>query len=100
MANEHKVETKASVDSKVVETKKVAAVVPAGKKMWNDMKDLDIDVFAIVKKVSDYFEYAPIDNNKCYLTCKASAALPALETTLGKGYQVNVVEKYILVEKV
>lgn len=72
----------------------------ASKKIWTDMKDKDINVFAMPAKVSDYFNFIEIDEVKCYLTCKASAALPALEATLGEGFKCSTVDKYVVVEKV
>ena len=70
-----------------------------GQELWDTIKNKNIDVYAIVKKVSDYCEFIAIDPNKCYLTTKASAVLPALEAALGDEYICSTVEKYILVEK-
>lgn len=72
----------------------------SGKKLWEEIKNRDINVFAMTSKVADYCEYIDIDESKCYLTCKASAALPALETALGEGFRCSLVEKYVLVERV
>jgi hypothetical protein len=74
--------------------------VMTSKKVWDEIKDKDIDVFAMTAKVSDFCEYMDIDPNKCYIKCKATATLPALETALGAGFQCTAVEKYILVEKI
>lgn len=71
----------------------------SGKKVWDEIKDKTMDVFAMTSTVANYCEYVDIDPAKCYVTCKASAALPALETALGVKYQVSVVDKYVLVEK-
>lgn len=71
----------------------------SGKKVWDEIKDKSIDVFAMTSKVSDYCEYVDIDPVKCYVKCKASAALPALEAALGVGYQCTLVEKWVVVEK-
>lgn len=71
----------------------------SGKKIWEEIKDKNIDVFAMTSKVEQYWEYVDIDPAKCYIVCKASAALPALETALGENFSVSQVEKYVLVEK-
>jgi len=68
-------------------------------KIWNSIKNKDIDVFSITGSVvSNYCTPVLIDPSKCYLTYKASAVLPALETAL-KDYNVSQVEKFIVVEK-
>jgi hypothetical protein len=71
----------------------------SGKKVWDEIKDKNIDVFAMTSKISEFCEYVDIDPVKCYLKCKASAALPALETALGPKYQCTLVEKWVVVEK-
>lgn len=68
--------------------------------IWEDIKDKDIDVFAFKSKVHKFCEYMDIDEKKCYVVCKASAALPALEVTLGNEYTCTLVEKYVVIEKV
>lgn len=71
-----------------------------GQQIWNEIKDKDIDLFAMVTKVKQYCNFIDIDADKCYLMCKTGAALPALETALGDAYICTRVEKYVLVEKV
>lgn len=71
----------------------------SGKQIWEEIKDKDIDVFAMTGKISQYCEFIEIDPAKCYLVCKASAALPALETALGEKFTCTLTEKYVLVEK-
>jgi hypothetical protein len=71
----------------------------SGKDIWSEIKNKEMNVFAMAVKVSDYCEYVDIDPSKCFLVCKASAALPALETALGDNYSCTLVEKYVLVEK-
>lgn len=70
-------------------------------KIWEEIKDKSINVFSMDQRVNQYFEFLDIDPIKCYLRCKASAALPALETTLGKKFACTLTDKqYILVEEV
>lgn len=71
--------------------------------VWGKIKDKEIDVFAIAgQKVSDFFNPVNISPDKCYLEKKttASAALPALESVLGTGFQVDQVDRFIVVELV
>jgi hypothetical protein len=70
-----------------------------GKQIWEEIKVKDIDVFAMTSKVEQYCEFVDIDPTKCYLTCKATAALPALETALGEKFTCTMVDKYVVVEK-
>lgn len=70
-----------------------------GKKIWDEIKDKPLDVFAMTSTVSNFCEYVDIDPTKCYIKCKATATLPALETALGVGFQCTMVEKYVLIEK-
>ncbi len=68
-------------------------------KIWNYLKNKDIDLFAIKKKVSDYCEMVEIDPNKCHLVSKASAVYPVLEDNFGHIYNFSKIDKYIVVEK-
>lgn len=69
-------------------------------KYWDSIKDLPIDVFAMQKKVSDYFKFQPFDPEKCYLISSASAALPALEQVVNGKFECNLVEKYVVLTPV
>jgi hypothetical protein len=71
----------------------------SGKQLWDEIKEKNMDVFAMATKVADYCEFVDIDPAKCYLICKATAALPALETALGSKFTCSLIEKYVLVEK-
>lgn len=68
--------------------------------IWEEIKEKEINMFALSSKVSDYCEYKPIDTIKCFLVCKATAVLPALEIALGNKYTCSLVDKYVVVEKV
>lgn len=83
----------------MVNVKTVKTKVLGGQEIWDQIKNKEMNVFAMVCKVSDYCTFIDIDPTKCYLICKATAALPALETAVGNGFTCNLVEKYILVEK-
>lgn len=67
--------------------------------IWNTIKDKEINMFAIPGKVSDYCNFMAVDPNKCYLTYKATAVLPAMEELLAGKYDVSSVDKYLLVSK-
>lgn len=71
----------------------------SGKQIWEEIKEKQIDVFAMTGKVSQYCEFVDIDPSKCYVVCKATAALPALETALADKFTVSMVDKYVVIEK-
>lgn len=67
--------------------------------VWTEIKDAKIDVFAQVGTLEKYADFMDIDPDKCYIKCKASAALPAMETALGAKFSFTLVKNYVLVEK-
>lgn len=71
-------------------------------KIWNEIKDRPIDVFSLPNQVvSDYFHLAFVEPSKLYLTMtRASAAIPALEVSVGKSFMVELVNKYVVVSRV
>lgn len=70
-------------------------------KIWDEIKDKTIDVFAIPnQKVNMYVRPVVVEPSKLYLVMtRASAALPALETAIGNGYAVELVNKYVVVSR-
>jgi hypothetical protein len=50
--------------------------------------------------VSNYFKPISADPSKLYLTYTVSSALPALETTLGSAFKVELADKYVIISKV
>lgn len=73
----------------------------SSQQLWNEIKEKSINVFAMESTVEKYFKRLDIDDKKCYLECKASAALPALETALGEKFSVSLAENnYVLVQEV
>ena len=72
-------------------------------KIWQEIKDLTIDVFGLGgQTIKDYVVGAPavIEPTKCYLVLKVPAALPALETAVGKKFVVAASNKFISVARV
>jgi hypothetical protein len=70
--------------------------------IWNEIKNKGIDVFGIPNQtVSFYCVPAVVEPSKCYLTVKAGAVLPALETALGSKFAFELVMngKYIVVSR-
>ena len=68
--------------------------------MWDGIKNMEISMFGLpMQKVSEVFERVNVEPSKVYLTTKVSSALPALESVLGNGYDLEVAYKYIVVSK-
>lgn len=66
--------------------------------IWAAIKNIKIDMFALPDQlVSKYCRPVKIDPSKLFLTCSATAVLPALETALKGVYNVERVDKYICV---
>lgn len=82
--------------SKKVETEKTEA-----DKIWDEIKDKKIDMFALPDQiVSQYCDPAIVEPSKLYLRTTASSTLPSLEAAIGKNYAVELVDKYVVVSRV
>lgn len=84
--------------------KKQVEEVSEGEKIWSEIKDKTIDIFALPNQVvSDHVKVAPAffkaDPGKLYVTLKASAALPALEESVKKNFTVSQVDKWVTVSR-
>lgn len=65
--------------------------------IWNDIKDRDIEMFALPgQKVFQYCKPIKLEPSKLYVEISASAVLPALETAVGSKYSVNYFDKTIV----
>lgn len=78
--------------------------VSEGEKIWNEVKERTIDIFALPnQKVSDHSAVAEAffvaDPAKLYLTLRSSAALPAIEEALKKHFTVSQVDKWITISR-
>lgn len=85
---EKKIE-KVEASEKVIEKKvavKAAEKAPektAAEKIWEEIRDLPIDMFALPNQVvNQYCKVVSIEPSKCFVVITASAALPALEAAL------------------
>ena len=72
-----------------------AQTVP--EKIWADIKDKPIEMFALPGQTPAKF-CTPImvEPTKLYLTSTVSSVLPALETAFSKTYDVELVDRYIV----
>lgn len=73
-------------------------VLSMADKIWNEIKDLKIDMFAIPnQKVSDYCKPVTIDPSKLFVTVKASSVLPSLESILSPKYSIERQDKFLII---
>jgi hypothetical protein len=69
-------------------------------KIWNEIKDRNIEMFALPdQKVSDHCTPINIEPSKLYLRTRSSSVLPSLETSCGKSFVVELVDKYVTVTR-
>jgi len=69
--------------------------------IWNEIKDKDLEMFALPEqKIHQHAAPTVVEPSKLYLLTKASAALPAIETAVGKKYNVERVDRYVVVSRV
>lgn len=68
-------------------------------KIWEEIKNIPLDLFGIKgRPVNEVCSPVLIEPTKCYLTIKVGAVLPALEEAIGKKYEVNLVNKFVVVD--
>lgn len=67
-------------------------------KIWQAIRELSIEMFALPNQiVSNYCKPVDVEPSKLYLIANAAALLPALELVLKGKYNVELVDKYIVV---
>lgn len=75
--------------------------------IWNEIKDLPIDVYAVdFQVVSDHVKKVDFPGKQLYIKLATSGVLPALETTLnnmrltqGRRYEVELGDGFVLVKR-
>lgn len=84
----------------VVAPASVAPVKSDADKIWDEIKNLKLEMFALDNQfVHLYYKQVLIDPSKLHLTAltKATSALPALETAVSPKYQTEQVDRFIAV---
>ena len=79
---------------------KTSAELTEADKIWNEVKDKQIEMFALPDQVvSMYVKPVTIDPSKLFLLSSASSVLPALELVLEKKFTVEKVDRFIVVTR-
>lgn len=69
--------------------------------IWDSIKDLSIEMFALPNQfVHMHCRPLFLDPSKLHLVINSSAVLPSLEVAVGKGFSVELADKYVVVSKV
>jgi hypothetical protein len=97
--SENKVnEKQTAVKSKTVED--LIANSEAGD-IWKEIKDKPIEMFALPdQKIFQHASPAYVEPSKLYLVTRATSVLPAIELAVGKKFNVELVDRYVVVSRV
>ena len=94
---EKKVDTAAEKPAEKPVEKK-AVVKTAADKMWDEIKDLKIEMFALPdQRVHHYCKPVTIDPSKLFLIASAGSVLPSLEAAIAPKYVVEKQDRFIIV---
>ena len=93
-------DSKEEVKSEVVKAEKPVKVKTESNKIWDEIKDLKVSMFALpAKPVSSYCSQIEIDEKKLFLKFKVPSFLPLLEEVLAGSFEVDLMDKYIVVTR-
>lgn len=68
-------------------------------KIWSEIKDRKIEIFALPNQVvSNYYTQKNVEPTKCYLLAKAGSALPALEAVANE-FKIELVDKFTVISR-
>jgi len=69
--------------------------------IWESIKDLDLDLFALPgQKIAQFCSPVEVEPSKLYLKIKVSSVLPALEMALSKKFAVERTERFVVVSRI
>lgn len=82
--------------SKAEEEKKVTEA----EKIWNEISNLPLEMFSLPDQtVRKYCTPVSIEPSKLYITASVQAVVPALETAIGKKFDIEMATKYIIISR-
>jgi hypothetical protein len=77
---------------------KKAVVKTAADKIWDEIKDLNIEMFALPdQRVHHYCKPVSIDPSKLFLITSAGSVLPSLEASIAPKYVVEKQDRFLIV---
>lgn len=83
-----------------VSSSKVVPVKTDAELIWEEIKDLSIEMFALPgQTVALHCKPFLVEPSKLYLEAKSTATLPSLEVAIGSKYVVSLVDRFIVVSR-
>lgn len=68
--------------------------------IWEEIREKSIDMFALPdQKVFMHVHPVNIEPSKLYLLLNSTSVLPSLETAIGKKYNVELVDRFVVVSR-
>ena len=68
--------------------------------IWEEIKSKPLDIFGLPnQRVQDFCSVTTIEPSKLYLTIKAQAVLPALDTLLNRSFVVSKIDRWVTIER-
>lgn len=69
-------------------------------KIWSEIKDLSIDMFALPNQfVFQHCEPVMVEPSKLYVVTKSTSVLPSLEASCGKKFEVDLLDRWVTVSR-
>lgn len=92
------IKPKAKVAEAKAETTKVD--LTEEERIWDEIKDLEIEMFALPdQKVNKYVKKITIDPSRLFLLASATSVLPALELVVQKKFNIEKIDRYIVISR-
>lgn len=69
-------------------------------KIWNEIANVPLEMFSLPDQtVKRYLTPVKIEPSKLYATAPVQAVIPALETALGKKFNIELATKYLIISR-
>ncbi len=69
-------------------------------KIWTEVSNVQLNMFALPgQTVSTYCTQVKIEPTKLYVTASVQAVVPALDAAIGKSFDIEVANKYIIISR-
>jgi len=80
--------------------KKAKTEETEAEKIWKEIHAVELDMFSLPgQTVEKYCKPAIVEPSKCYVNTSVQAVYPALETALGKKFNVELTTKFIVISR-
>jgi len=75
-------------------------VVTEAEKIWNEILNVQLDMFSLPEQnVQKYCKPVAIEPTKLYVTSSVQSVVPALEAAIGKKFDIEVAQKFIIISR-